>query len=289
MNCEKPVLYHLTMTGVIIGRFMPPHNGHLYLIDFARHMVDRLYVLVCTLSHEPIPGELRYRWVQELAPTCEIVHITEEIPEARRGAAGATEIWARSVRNAVPEQITHVFASEDYGWDLASHLNAQYVPVDPSRNNIPVSASAIRANPWENWRFVPPTVRPWFVRHLVVIGNRDRAERLARELATVVVHPYREFWNQTWEHAQGRRDATPLPEEQIQRGARATVEALARHANRILVHDLRSVEDLSFISRVDLVVTDEPGALPQAVATEATVLSVAAAEAAKAQRVLLGA
>jgi HTH-type transcriptional regulator, transcriptional repressor of NAD biosynthesis genes len=244
------------MNGVIIGRFMPPHNGHLYLIDFARGMVDRLFILVCTLSHEPIPGELRYRWVRELAPACEVVHITEEIPEAQRGNAGATAIWAQSVRDAVNAPITHVFASEEYGWDLAWNLEAQYVPVDPSRNNIPVSASAIRANPWDNWRFIPPVVRPWFVRHLAVLNRPELAAHLADELGTVVVHPYREFWRYTWNEYAGRRDAAPLSEEQILRGGQATREALARHAERIVVHDVRDHDQLGEIERVDLLVAD---------------------------------
>lgn len=242
------------MAGVIIGRFMPPHNGHLYLIDFARHMVDRLYVLVCTLSHEPIPGELRYQWVSELAPDCEVVHITEEIPAARRGEAGAIAIWARAVGDAVPETITRVFASENYGWELAWHLDAQYVPVDPSRSNIPVSASAIRTSPYENWRFIPPPVRPWYLRHVAVIGLRDRAIQLADELETVVAHPYREFWQYTWNEFAGRRNATPLTDEQIQNGERATTTALARHANRILVHDLVEPGDMRRLPRVDLIV-----------------------------------
>ena len=156
----------------------------------------------------------------------------------------------------VPEQITHVFASENYGWELAWQLNAQYVPVDPSRRNIPVSASAIRANPYENWRFIPPTVRPWFIRHVAVMDDRDLAERLAEDLNTVVVHPYREFWQYTWNEFAGRRDAEPLSEEQIRRGGAATVTALARQANRILIHDLRHIDDLACLERVDLVIAD---------------------------------
>lgn len=272
------------MIGVIIGRFMPPHNGHLYLIDFARAMVDRLYVLVCTLSHEPIPGELRYRWVQELAPHSEIVHITEEIPEARRGAAGAISIWADSVRNAVPEPITHVFASEDYGWDLAWNLEAQYVPVDPSRSNIPVSASAIRTNPFENWRFIPPAVRPWFLRHVAVIDDPRGAEALARELNTVVVHPYHEFWRLTWSEFAGRRDVPPLSQEQIDRGGRATIGALGRQANRILIHDIRTAADLEMVDRLDLVIGTAPGPPYDS----ALVMSPRQATAAEVERVMLG-
>ena len=42
-------------TGLIIGKFMPPHLGHQYLVDFARNYVDELNVLVCSLKSEPIP------------------------------------------------------------------------------------------------------------------------------------------------------------------------------------------------------------------------------------------
>lgn len=233
------------MNGVILGRFMPPHNGHLYLVDFARSMVDHLYVLVCTLASEPVPGELRYRWMTELAPTCTVIHITEEIPEARRGEAGATAIWADTIRRAVPEAVGRVFASEEYGWDLARHLKAQFIPVDPGRHNIPVSATEIRENPYVHWQFIPAPVRPWFVRHVISIDQSDLARDLARRLDTVVAHPYREFWDRTWTATGGRQDATPLTEEEISRGAHATVAALARRANKLLLHDLRRVEDLT--------------------------------------------
>ena len=272
------------MTGVIIGRFMPPHNGHLYLIDFARAMVDRLYVLVCTLSHEPIPGEFRYQWVRELAPHSEIVHITEEIPEARRGAAGAITIWADSVRQAVPDQITHVFASENYGWDLAWSLQAQYIPVDPSRSNIPVSASAIRANPFQYWRFIPPAVRPWFLKHVAVIDDRSRAEALARDLNTVVVHPYHEFWQLTWNEFGGRRDVKPLSPEQIDRGGRATIAALARQANQILIHDVRTAEDLAMIKQLDLII----GRPPEMRDDSPLVLAPEQADAEEVRRIVVG-
>ncbi|MFP4151573.1 MAG: adenylyltransferase/cytidyltransferase family protein [Alkalispirochaeta sp.] len=244
------------MNGVIIGRFMPPHSGHLYLIDFARHMVDRLYILVCTLSHEPIPGELRYRWVQELAPECETVHITEEIPEARRGAAGATAIWARTVRDAIPDGVARVFASEEYGWDLARELKARFVPVDPSRNNIPVSATAIRRDPYGMWRFIPPVVRPWYVRHLAVVAAPEVTEALAAALKTVVVHSYRTFLeNFRVSHAPTFATDDPVPEEIIRDGATAAAVALARHANRILLYDLSDPHELSGIKMIDGVVT----------------------------------
>lgn len=243
------------MTGVIIGRFMPPHNGHLYLIDFARHVVDRLYILVCTLSHEPIPGELRYRWVSELAPSCRTIHITEEIPEARRGAEGATAIWARTVRDALPEPIGHVFASEDYGWELAEHLDAQFVPVDESRSNIPVSATAIRRDPYQMWNYLPPIVRPYFVKHVAVVGRSDVTEDLARQLQTVVVHSYRSYINDRWNTSSAPEGV--IPDAIIRRGIAATAVALSHQAHRILLYDIADPHELSEIDRIDAILSSQ--------------------------------
>ena len=33
-------------SGVVLGKFLPPHLGHVHLVDFARHYVDDLTVLV---------------------------------------------------------------------------------------------------------------------------------------------------------------------------------------------------------------------------------------------------
>lgn len=254
---------------------MPPHAGHQFLIDFARAMVDHLYVLVCTLSAEPIPGELRYKWVQELAPGCTVIHITEENPAAARGRTGATTIWAETVRNGVPAPVTHVFASEDYGWDLAYLLEAQFVPVDISRSNIPVSASMIREDPYRHWQFIPPVVRPWFVRHVAVVNQRDFAEHLAEALRTVVVHPYGAFWYQTWNAFGGRLAVPPLTRGMVARGEHSAATALARQANRILIHDCADPE-AALALHPDMVIADHPA---QEVLASALASRTAAADA----------
>jgi len=67
-------------TGFLLGKFMPVHRGHMYLIECARSQVRRLTVLVCTLEKEPIPGDLRYRWVRDLYPEANVQHLTDEKP-----------------------------------------------------------------------------------------------------------------------------------------------------------------------------------------------------------------
>ena len=43
-------------TGVVIGKFYPPHRGHKYLIDTAAGQVERLTVIVCARAGQTIPG-----------------------------------------------------------------------------------------------------------------------------------------------------------------------------------------------------------------------------------------
>ena len=52
--------------GLVFGKFMPIHAGHMALIDFATRQCDTLIVAVATLKKEPIPGDLRFQWVREL-------------------------------------------------------------------------------------------------------------------------------------------------------------------------------------------------------------------------------
>jgi len=52
-------------TGLVLGKFMSIHLGHLALIRYARRHCDRLLVLVCANDREPIPGPLRRRWAEQ--------------------------------------------------------------------------------------------------------------------------------------------------------------------------------------------------------------------------------
>ncbi|MFP4065915.1 MAG: adenylyltransferase/cytidyltransferase family protein, partial [Spirochaetaceae bacterium] len=229
--------------GVIIGRFMPPHAGHQYLVDFGRNMCSRLTVFVCTLDSEPIDGRLRFRWMQELFPEVEMVHITEEIPEARKDSPMAVPIWARTIRTHLAAPPSLVFASEDYGASLARELGARFVPVDPARRQFPVSATMIRENPLANWDYIPEPVRPYFLRRVSIAepvpepeaggpGTDGDVASLARRLAahyhTLFVSDYGRFF----ESAVG-----PVTRENldlVRSAQRAVEEALARRASRVL-------------------------------------------------------
>lgn len=224
-------------TGLILGKFLPPHRGHLFLIDFARHYVDQLTVLVCSIEREPIPGNLRYRWMCEACPNVNVVHITDELPQEPADHPDFWTLWHNRIRQAMPTGPDFVFASEDYGWKLADVLDSQYIPVDHARTIVPVSGTHIRKDPMRYWHALPECVRPHFLKRICLFGPESTGKStLSKQLA---IH-YNTVY--AWEYARPLLDfnngvATPTDIPKIARGQMATEDALATQANRILFCD----------------------------------------------------
>src|ERR1700741_1635528 len=95
--------------GLILGKFMPIHTGHIALIDFALKNCTALKVLVCTTHKEEINGALRYNWVKEIykdTPGISIIHLEydeEELPNTSVSSKDVSQIWASFLLKKFPE------------------------------------------------------------------------------------------------------------------------------------------------------------------------------------------
>lgn len=222
---------------MILGKFMPPHRGHQWLIEFARAYTEQLTVLVCSLPSEPIPGVLRYEWVQQMCPGVNCVHVTEDLPQEPREHPDFWSIWQSVVHRHVDHPIDFVFASEDYGWKLAEVLDAAYVPVDHVRQIVPVSGTAIREQPMRHWDYLPEPVRPHYLKRVCIFGPESTGK------STLATHLAQHYQTQyAWEYARpllnfkgGQAEYTDI--EKIARGQYATESALASQSNRVLFCD----------------------------------------------------
>lgn len=227
----------MTSRGMVLGKFLPPHAGHLYLIETALGAVDELAVVVGTLPREPIPGALRFRWMQELAPRATVVHLTDDNPQEPQEHPDFWAIWEESLRRVLPWEPDAVFASEPYGERLAAIWGAEFVPVDVARAAVPVSGTAIRSDPMAHWHHLPRCVRPFFARRVSIFGPESTgkttlAQRLADHFDTVLVPEYARG------HLERRGGRVTLDDMvPIARRQRAMEEALARSANRLLICD----------------------------------------------------
>lgn len=224
--------------GFVLGKFMPPHNGHVYLCDFARAYVERLTILVCSLPDDPISGATRLAWMRTLYPDCHVVWCNEVVPQSPEDdPENFWDIWRAIVQRAHPEPIDAVFASESYGHRLAQEVGAAFVPCDPARDAMTCSGTAIRANPFAEWRCIPDVVRPYFVRRVCLFGPESSgkttlAGALASHYATIVAPEYGRIHTEMF--------GTNVDDAALRRivaGHLAGVAAAKRHANRILIED----------------------------------------------------
>ncbi|QQE10520.1 AAA family ATPase [Planctomycetota bacterium] len=224
---------------MILGKFMPPHMGHKYLIDFGRHYVDELTVLVCTRGCEEIDGEKRWRWMNEMfgGAGVKLVHVTDDLPQVPEDDERFWEIWRGVVLEHMPEGTDYVFACEAYGYQLADVLDAKYVPVDRAREMVPVSATMIREDPLRHWEYLPECVRPEYVKRVCLFGPESTgkstlAAGLAKHFETVCVG---EHARPLLDHKEGVCEEVDIP--LIAKGQRTSEDALALQANRLLICD----------------------------------------------------
>ncbi|MTJ48882.1 AAA family ATPase [Dolichospermum sp. UHCC 0259] len=193
--------------------------------------------MVCSIQSEPIPGDLRYRWMREMFPDVNVVHVTDENPQEPKDHPDFWQIWYDSIRRVLPNGPDYVFASENYGWQLAEILGASYIPVDQARSLVPISGTQMRQNPLENWHYLPDCVRPYFARRVCIFGPESTGkstltQNLANYYNTVYVS---EYARGLLDFKGGHCDFTDIP--LIARGQMAAEDALVRQANKVIFCD----------------------------------------------------
>ena len=141
-------------TGLIVGRFDPPHLGHSYMIDWAAARVDRLVVFVNSRSTDAAPGSLRAGWLADLHPDVDVVEVRHDLDTD----FGDPLFRSRWPHGAGPHV---VFSSDHYVSELADRFGAEAVVVDAERQAVPVSSTMIRADPAAHVDRLAPAVRAW--------------------------------------------------------------------------------------------------------------------------------
>jgi HTH-type transcriptional regulator, transcriptional repressor of NAD biosynthesis genes len=149
-------------TGLIVGRFDPPHRGHSFMISWAAERVDQLVVFVNSRHTDAVPGALRAAWLDELHPEATVVEVGHDLDTN----FDDEELWTRWMalfRERWPlEQGPHaVFSSDPYVDRIAMRFGAIPVVVDAERATVPISATMIRAAPRLHLHHLAPPVREW--------------------------------------------------------------------------------------------------------------------------------
>ncbi|MEH0972852.1 AAA family ATPase [Micromonospora sp. CPCC 205546] len=158
---------------MVVGKFYPPHAGHHALIEAAAARCAAVTVVVAPSRRESIPLALRLDWLREVhaaTPWVRFVGRYDDHPVDYADPA-VWDLHCAVFREALGgAPVDAVFSSEAYGEELARRFDAVSVCVDPGRRGVPVSGTAVRADPAGHWDRLSAPVRAWFVRRVVVLG-----------------------------------------------------------------------------------------------------------------------
>ena len=226
-------LFH---TGVVIGKFYPPHRGHHYLINTAMAQCERVSVLVCWKPEQTVPISVRVDCLQEEHPGAEIISVADTLADDN------TIGWAEYTLQILGGAPDAVFTSEDYGESYARAMGSRHVMVDQQRVVVPCSGTLVRANPLDHLAFLAPCMRAYYVKRICVLGAESTgtttmAQALAVHYHTIWVPEYgREYseikmakdYTGEWQS----EEFIHIAREQAQREDEA-----ARIANRVLICD----------------------------------------------------
>ncbi len=175
--------------GVVIGKFLPPHRGHHFLIDTALSRCTALVVIICEKPGDPVPGNLRQAWLQEMHPSADVRLIDDRYDE------DDSSVWAENTIGWLGRAPDVVFTSERYGDAYAAHMNCRHIMVDHERQTVPCSATMVRSDPFAQWEHLSPPVRGWYAKRIVVLGAESTgtttlAQTLAKHCKTTWVAEY---------------------------------------------------------------------------------------------------
>ena len=215
--------------GLVVGKFAPLHHGHELLIGRALAECDEVVVL--SYCDPELPGcgpERRERWLRDRFPQARRLVLRRDSLPAGWAGGGPDEFTIPPPNDAphavhrrftalvclklLGVEVDAVFTSEAYGEGFAAALTDEFrrhrpgaagvhhVAVDPARQLVPASGTAIRADPHAHRDRLAPDVYASFVRRVCLLGGESSgkstlAAALARALDTVYVPEYgRERW-----------------------------------------------------------------------------------------------
>ncbi|MGB0114718.1 MAG: adenylyltransferase/cytidyltransferase family protein [Ilumatobacteraceae bacterium] len=150
-------------TGLIVGRFDPPHLGHSYMIGWAAERCERLVVFVnSSAARDTAPGDLRAAWLAELHPDVVVIEVRHQLGTD----FDDEELWAEwmalfTSRWPHDDGPHVVFSSDEYVVELARRFGADHAVVDADRVTVPISATQIRDDPAAHLDRLAPPVRAW--------------------------------------------------------------------------------------------------------------------------------
>ena len=268
-------------SGLVVGKFCPLHRGHLHLIGHARARCRELLLLSYTVPEFPGCGpDRRERWLRAHCgddPAVSVLVLDQARLDALCAARGIAPrpvphndaddeahrgFVAWTCYELLRRRVDAVFTSEEYGDGFAASMTrrararfgsggeVRHVCVDRARAAVPVSGTALRAEPHRHWQHLSEAAADDLLETVLLLGGESSGKtELARALAGALRTAWvPEYGRQCWIERGGALvfdDMLRIARSQVTREREAR-----RQARRWLVCDTSPLTTLFYSRRM---------------------------------------
>lgn len=206
-------------TGVILGRFLPFHKGHEYLVRTGKHNSKNLFVFVCERDSDPMDGLTRAAWIRDTVPGVDV-----RVMDCNHLPHEGAKLWADATIEQLGRKPDVAFSSEAYGSPWCKEMGADHFMVDHSRSTIDISGTRVREAPLERMMMLPPATRVSYTKRILFLGS---AEKLRKEMAEMISQEYKSPLVPEW----GRSYVNAIPFSHAYRWQESDFIQIARQQN----------------------------------------------------------
>lgn len=227
---------------LIIGKFMPPHKGHEYMIRFAKEFSNNVHVVVDCVKGQTIEPELRKKWLEDEIIDIKVYALDQFMPQDPSETSSFWSIWRTSLLSSLNGVVPDVVvAAMDYGHELADVMGCDFIPIDIARESFPVSATMLRENVYDNWDFLIDSAKPHYIKKICLLGPESTGKStlgkaLAKDLKTIYIPEYAKSIIEKQKGEFYICDVEKFVTAQIN-----TEKALAKFTNKIMICDSSAI------------------------------------------------
>ena len=167
--------------GIVFGTFAPMHRGHIDLIIKAKRICDSVKVIVSGRKDDRgdqigLSLQKRFRYIREVFNADSLVEVSKLDEVNMPPMPDGWDVWLDElfkVSNTNKDDDLLFFVNED---EYVEELQKRGFKTQSEERNFGISASLIRENPFQYWRFIAQPFKRHFTKKVLVLGSASNGK-----------------------------------------------------------------------------------------------------------------